>query len=174
MSLVPFLKVATLGIISFTVNSFLPYLRLTVKIFQFLRLSTKFLAVLRLSVNPIETLGIVCYQKLIWVSGVIQSLPHPATSRFWMCHWTVILLCQAFLSLLPSPLPHLKFALPCNLRSRSLGLGSALGEKGKKNWRGQKTERKGWPLPPLQVTVIFLLFYPVFCLFCQLRSLVPG
>ena len=34
---------------------FLPYLRLTVKIFQFLRLSTKFLAVLRLSVNPIKT-----------------------------------------------------------------------------------------------------------------------
>ena len=34
----------------------MPYLRLTVKIFQFLRLSTKFLAVLRLSVNPIETL----------------------------------------------------------------------------------------------------------------------
>ena len=33
-------------------NSFLPYLRLTVKIFQFLQLSTKFLAVLRLSVNP--------------------------------------------------------------------------------------------------------------------------
>ena len=44
------------GTISFTVNSFLPYLRLMVKIFQFLRLSTKFLAVLRLSVNPIETL----------------------------------------------------------------------------------------------------------------------
>ena len=41
---------------SFTVNSFLPYLRLTVNIFQFLRLSTKLLAVLRLSVNPIETL----------------------------------------------------------------------------------------------------------------------
>ena len=35
---------------------FLPYLRLTVKIFQFLRLSTKFLVVLRLSVNSIETL----------------------------------------------------------------------------------------------------------------------
>ena len=35
---------------------FLPYLRLTVKIFQFLRLSTKLLVVLRLSVNPIETL----------------------------------------------------------------------------------------------------------------------
>ena len=35
---------------------FLPYLRLTVKIFQFLQLSSKFLAVLRLSVNPIETL----------------------------------------------------------------------------------------------------------------------
>ena len=38
------------------VNSFLPYLRLTVKIFQFLGLSTKFLTVLRLSVNPIKTL----------------------------------------------------------------------------------------------------------------------
>ena len=38
------------------VNSFLPYLRLTVEIFQFLRLSTKFLTVLRPSVNPIETL----------------------------------------------------------------------------------------------------------------------
>ena len=48
--------------ISFTVNSFLPYLRLTVKIFQFLRLSTKFLAVLRLSVNPIETLLITLYK----------------------------------------------------------------------------------------------------------------
>ena len=44
------------GTISFTVNSFSPYLPLTVKIFQFLRLSTKFWAVLRLSVNPIETL----------------------------------------------------------------------------------------------------------------------
>ena len=40
-----------------TVNFFfLPYLRPTVKIFQFLRLSTKFLDVLRLSVNPIKTL----------------------------------------------------------------------------------------------------------------------
>ena len=38
------------------VNSFLPCLRLTVKIFQFLLLSTKFLAVLRLSVDPFETL----------------------------------------------------------------------------------------------------------------------
>ena len=38
------------------VNSLLPYLQLTVKLFQFLRLSTKFLAVLRLSVDPIETL----------------------------------------------------------------------------------------------------------------------
>ena len=60
MSLVPSLKVANLGNNQyFTVNSFLPYLRLTVKIseiFQFLRLSTKFLAVLRLSVNPTETL----------------------------------------------------------------------------------------------------------------------
>ena len=37
-------------------NYLLPYLRLTVKIFQFLRLSTKFLDVLRLSVNPIKTL----------------------------------------------------------------------------------------------------------------------
>ena len=56
MSLVPSLKVANLGNNFFTINSFLPYLRLTVKIFQFLRLSAKFLAVLRLSVNPIETL----------------------------------------------------------------------------------------------------------------------
>ena len=38
------------------VNSLLPYLRLTVELFQFLRLSTKFLAALRLSVDPIETL----------------------------------------------------------------------------------------------------------------------
>ena len=37
-------------------NSFLRYLRLTVKFSKFLRLSAKFLAVLRLSVNPIETL----------------------------------------------------------------------------------------------------------------------
>ena len=36
----------------FFLNSFLPYLRLTVKSFQFLQLSTKFLAFLRLSVNP--------------------------------------------------------------------------------------------------------------------------
>ena len=52
------LKLANLGnfFFFFTVNSFLPYLRLTVNSFQFLRLSTKFLAVLRLSVNPIETL----------------------------------------------------------------------------------------------------------------------
>ena len=40
--------------VSFTVNSFLLYLRLTVKMFQFFRLSTKFLAVLRLSVNPLR------------------------------------------------------------------------------------------------------------------------
>ena len=39
MSLVPSLKEANLaGTLSFTVDSFLPYLRLTVKIFQFLRL----------------------------------------------------------------------------------------------------------------------------------------
>ena len=38
------------------VNSLLPYLQLTVELFQFLRLSTKFLAVLRLSVDPIGTL----------------------------------------------------------------------------------------------------------------------
>ena len=41
---------------SFTFNYFLPYLRLTVKTFQFLRLSTKFLHVFRLLVNPIKTL----------------------------------------------------------------------------------------------------------------------
>ena len=72
MSLVPSLKVANLGTLSFTVNSFLSYLRLTVKIFQFLRLSAKFLAVLRLSVNPIETL--------------FQEIPAPRLpplSRFW-------------------------------------------------------------------------------------------
>ena len=51
----PSLQLTNLGN-KFTVNSFLPYLRVTVKIFQFLRLSTKFLAVLRLSVNPIRTL----------------------------------------------------------------------------------------------------------------------
>ena len=55
MSLAPSLKLTNLRN-KFTVNSFFPYLRLTVKIFQFLRLSTKFLAVLRLSVNPIKTL----------------------------------------------------------------------------------------------------------------------
>ena len=47
-----------MGTVAFTVNSFLLYLRLTVKNFQFLLLSTKFLAVLRLSVNPIEALKI--------------------------------------------------------------------------------------------------------------------
>ena len=56
MSSTPSLKLTNLGN-KFTVNSFFPYLRLTVKIFQFLRLSTKFLAVLRLSVNPIKTLN---------------------------------------------------------------------------------------------------------------------
>ena len=55
MSLAPSSKLTNLGN-KFTVNSFLPYLRLTVKMFQFLRLSTKFLAVVRLSVNPIKTL----------------------------------------------------------------------------------------------------------------------
>ena len=52
---------------------------------------------------------------------------------------------NSFVSGLPfsPPLPHLKFALPCNLRSRSLGLGSALGEKGKKKlaWAKNGGER---------------------------------
>ena len=52
------LKSIKLGGAQHVIQSFLPYLRLTVKIFQFLRLSTKFWAVLRLSVNPIETLVI--------------------------------------------------------------------------------------------------------------------
>ena len=57
MSLVPSLKVAnSREQFLLRLTFFLPYLRLTVKIFQLLRLSTKFLAVLRLSVNPIETL----------------------------------------------------------------------------------------------------------------------
>ena len=64
---------------SFTVNSFLPYLRLTVKIFQLLRLSTKFLAVLRLSINPIKTLmkristrdAIISWQRWIKVCELL-------------------------------------------------------------------------------------------------------
>ena len=50
----------------------MPYLRLTVKMFQFLRLSTKFLAVLRLSVNPIETLIVTHiiskFKKTTWAA----------------------------------------------------------------------------------------------------------
>ena len=73
MSLVPSLKVANLGNNQyFTVNSFLPYLRLTVKIFQFLRLSTKFLAVLRISVNPIKTLWYDSYQIF---GGKFEKVP---------------------------------------------------------------------------------------------------
>ena len=55
MSLASSLKSTNLGKNFFYGSLLLPYLRLTVKIFQFLRLPTKFLAVLRLSVNPIET-----------------------------------------------------------------------------------------------------------------------
>ena len=64
-----------------TVSSFLHYLRLTVKIFQFLRLSTKFLAVLRLSVNPTETLFIpftllfACYFPAVSVNILLKSCP---------------------------------------------------------------------------------------------------
>ena len=61
---------------SFTVNSFLPYLRLTVKIFQLLRLSTKFLAVLRLSVNPIKTLYFTYVRK-------IYQRSHGKITRQW-------------------------------------------------------------------------------------------
>ena len=53
---------------------FLPYLRLTVKIFQFLRLSTKFLAVLRLSVNPIETLYFIQRNELAYY---LEQSPPP-------------------------------------------------------------------------------------------------
>ena len=79
MSLAPSLKLTNLGN-KFTVNSFFPYLRLTVKIFQFLRLSTKFLAVLRLSVNPIKTL---LSQLAVW-SGYgteIAKLEHTSESK---------------------------------------------------------------------------------------------
>ena len=61
---------------SFTVNSFLPYLRLTVKIFQLLRLSTKFLAVLRLSVNPIKTIYFIYVRK-------IYQRSHGKITRQW-------------------------------------------------------------------------------------------
>ena len=72
--------------ISFTVNSFLLYLRLTVKIFQFLRLSTKFLAVLRLSVNPIETL------KEGWrVTFSDGKITLPAGSTFLFLHFMCLL-----------------------------------------------------------------------------------
>ena len=68
----------------------------------------------------------------------------------------------------------------------SLGLGSALGEKGKKI--GERTEPRGSlrrgksgslsPLPRTPLgslrSPIFFLFDPVFCLFPALRSLVPG
>ena len=53
MSLAPSLKLTNLGN-KFTVNSFFPYLRLTVKIFQFLRLSTKFLAVYAYRLTPLR------------------------------------------------------------------------------------------------------------------------
>ena len=64
--------------LSFTVNSFLPYLRLTTQIFEFLLLSTKCLAVLRLSVNPTETLKLVCLNstktKIYFSQTVIDYL----------------------------------------------------------------------------------------------------
>ena len=53
MSLAPSLQLTNLGN-KFTVHSFFPYLRLTVKIFQFLRLSTKFLAVYAYRLTPLR------------------------------------------------------------------------------------------------------------------------
>ena len=94
MSLVPPLKVANLGSASFTVNSFLLYLRLTVKIFQFLRLSTKFLAVVRLSVNPIGTLTeyfTECprLRYLIYAQAVVVSEIHGKQKRDNECVNTI-------------------------------------------------------------------------------------
>ena len=73
---------------SVTVSSFLHYLRLMVKIFQFLRLSTKFLAVLRLSLNPTETLFIpftlfACCFPAVSVNISLKSCPPMNHVLFW-------------------------------------------------------------------------------------------
>ena len=80
MSVAPSLKLTNLGKNYFTVNSCLPYLRLTVKNFQFLRLSTKFLAVLRLSVNPIETLLLSMCNRNTYFQTVLRY-SYPITSN---------------------------------------------------------------------------------------------
>jgi len=84
------------GTISFTVNSFLPYLLLTVKIVLFLRLSTKFSAVLRLSVNPIETLLMEAWEtgserrsesnKALCSQGLLST---PFWREFCLTHWKI-------------------------------------------------------------------------------------
>ena len=64
-------------------------------------------------------------------------------------------------------------------------LGSALGEKGEKNWRSRKKKSASqaslevfWPTGSarlaLMADIYFFLFDPVFCLFPPLRSLVSG
>ena len=72
--------------------SCLPYLRLTVKNFQFLRLSTKFLAVLRLSVNPIETLTIVSCRlcHAIYYLFHKKKLKLPFTSIEFLNLWSTL------------------------------------------------------------------------------------
>ena len=75
----------------------------------------------RVSVHKSTTWNQNIYEKFQWLlladrsapiylrsvtSGVVVFYPITATSRFWMCHricWMV--LCQAFLSLLPPPPP---------------------------------------------------------------------
>ena len=96
MSLAPSLKLANLGN-KFTVNFFLPYLRLTVKIFNFYGYRLNFLAVLRLSVNPIKTLCCmlldVVAQSLKPVKLFSQQLPtfllfrdrRSVAQQCWIC-----------------------------------------------------------------------------------------
>ena len=64
------------------------------------------------------SMGSPCWSLLRLVtSGGIVCYPITATSRFWMCHticWMV--LCQAFLSLLPLPHPPSKISSPLPLR----------------------------------------------------------
>ena len=83
MSVAPSLKLTNLGKNSFTVNSCLPYLRLTVKNFQFLRLSTKCLAVLRLLVNPIESLLLsMCNRNTFFQTVLRYSYPITSNSLY--------------------------------------------------------------------------------------------
>ena len=88
MSLAPSLKLTNLG------NNCLPYLRLTVNIFQFLRLSTKFLAAFLLWVKPIQTLShrfafrrsLIGYKLMTWRLHFLSSALTSSYPRFPWCH----------------------------------------------------------------------------------------